>query len=116
IASKDLNGVINSWNKGAERIFGYTPEEIIGKPVQTLIPPELQHEEPGIIDRIRSGDRIEHYETVRMRKGGERIHVSLTVSPIRDSTGRIIGASKIARNITGRKRAEEQRTLLINEL
>jgi PAS domain S-box-containing protein len=116
IASKDLNGVIISWNKGAERLFGYTPEEIIGKPVLTLIPPELQHEEPGIIDRIRNGERIEHYETVRVRKGGERINVSLTVSPIRDSTGRIIGASKIARDITDRKRAEEQRTLLINEL
>ncbi len=116
IASKDLNGVINSWNKGAERLFGYKPREIIGKPVLTLIPPELHHEEPGIIERIRNGERIEHYETVRVRKGGERIHVSLTVSPIRDSTGRVIGASKIARDITERKRAEEQRTLLINEL
>lgn len=116
IASKDLNGIINSWNGGAQRVFGYAPEEIIGKSVLTLIPPELQHEEPGIIGQIRNGQRVEHYETTRIRKDGQRIHVSLTVSPIRDSSGRIIGASKIARDITERKRAEEQRTLLINEL
>jgi len=116
IISKDLNGIINSWNKGAERVFGYAPDEIIGRSVLTLIPPELQHEEPGIIGRIRRGERIEHYETVRLRKDGLRFHISLTVSPVKDARGNIIGASKIARDITERKRAEEQRTLLIHEL
>lgn len=116
IISKDLNGIISSWNKGAERLFGYTPDEIIGRSVLTLIPPELQHEEPGIIARIKNGDRIESFETVRLRKNGERFHISLTVSPVKDATGVIIGASKIARDITDRKRADEQRQLLINEL
>lgn len=116
IISKDLNGVINSWNQGAERLFGYAPAEIIGRSVLTLIPPEHQHEEPGIIERIRSGERIEHYETVRRRKDGSEVYVSLTVSPVRDATGNIIGASKIARDISERRRADEQRTLLINEL
>jgi PAS domain S-box-containing protein len=116
IISKDLNGVINSWNVGAERLFGYTPEEIIGRSVLTLIPPELQHEEPGIIDRIRRGDRIEHFETVRRHKDGSAIPISLSVSPIKDVDGRIVGASKIARDISDRKRADEQRNLLINEL
>lgn len=116
IISKDLNGVINSWNKGAERIFGYTPDEIIGRSVLTLIPPEHQHEEPGIIGRIRRGERMEHYETVRRRKDGSQFYVSLTVSPVKDANGNIIGASKIARDISERRRADEQRTLLINEL
>jgi PAS domain S-box-containing protein len=116
IISKDLNGIINSWNKGAERLFGYQPHEIIGRSVLTLIPPELQHEEPGIIERIRRGERLEHYETVRQRKDGGRIHISLTVSPVKDKDGRIVGASKIARDISERKRADEQRILLINEL
>lgn len=116
IISKDLSGVIKSWNKGAERLFGFAPEEIIGRSVLTLIPPELQHEEPGIIARISRGEPIQHYETERMRKNGERIFISLSVSPVKDGQGRIIGASKIARDITGRKRAEEQRMLLINEL
>jgi PAS domain S-box-containing protein len=116
IISKDLNGIINSWNQGAQRLFGYAPEEIIGRSVLTLIPPELQHEEPGIINRIRSGERIEHYETVRRHKDGSRLHISLTVSPVKDANGRIVGASKIARDITERKRADDQRTLLINEL
>ncbi len=116
IVSKDLSGIINSWNKGAERLFGYKPDEIIGRSVLTLIPPELQHEEPDIIRRISSGQRIEHFETIRVRKNGERFHISLTVSPVKDANGRITGASKIARDITERKRAEQQRTLLINEL
>lgn len=116
IVSKDLGGVINSWNKAAERMFGYAPNEIIGRSILTLIPPELQHEEPDIIRRISRGERIEHFETVRLRKNGERFHISITVSPVRDGDGRISGASKIARDITERKRAEEQRTLLINEL
>jgi PAS domain S-box-containing protein len=116
IISKDLNGIINSWNKGAERLFGYSPDEIIGRSVLTLIPPSLHYEEPGIIDRISRGERIEHFETMRVRKDGEPIFISLSVSPVRDRDGRIIGASKIARDVTERKRADEQRTLLINEL
>ena len=106
IISKDLNGIIASWNQAAERLFGYTAEEMIGKSITLLIPPERQHEEPGILESIRRGDRIEHYETVRRRKDGSLLDVSLTVSPIRDSQGTIVGASKIARNITQRKRVE----------
>ncbi len=116
IISKDLNGIINSWNQGAERLFGYTPDEIIGRSVLTLIPPEYQHEEPTIIGRISRGERIDHYETVRRRKDGSNFFVSLTVSPMKDADGNIVGASKIARDISERRRADEQRTLLINEL
>ena len=100
IVSKDLNGIVTSWNKGAERIFGYTAEEIIGKPITTIIPPELHNDEPVILSKIRAGQRIEHFETVRVRKDGVRIDVSLTVSPIKDSDGTIVGAAKIARDIT----------------
>jgi PAS domain S-box-containing protein len=106
IVSKDLNGIITSWNQGAERLFGYKAEEVIGKPVALLIPPERQDEEPAILERIRRGERIEHYETVRRRKDGSLLDISLTVSPIRDAKGNIIGASKIARDITQRKRVE----------
>jgi PAS domain S-box-containing protein len=106
IISKNLDGVIQTWNRGAERIFGYEAEEIIGKPVTTLMPPERFDEEPEILARLRAGERIEHYETVRRRKDGTRIDVSLTVSPVRDRAGRIVGASKIARDITEQKRAE----------
>jgi PAS domain S-box-containing protein len=106
IASKDLNGVVTSWNRGAERIFGYTGEEIIGRPIAILIPDDRRDEEPDILRRVRNGERIEHYETVRRRKDGRYIDVSLTVSPMRDETGRIIGASKIARDITDRKLAD----------
>jgi PAS domain S-box-containing protein len=116
IISKDLSGIITSWNRGAEQLFGYTADEIIGRSVLTLIPLELQHEEPGIIERIRRGEPISHYDTVRRRKNGERVHISLTISPVRDIHGRVVGASKIARDITERKRAEAQRDLLINEL
>jgi PAS domain S-box-containing protein len=107
IVSKDLNGTIVSWNKGAQRLFGYSADEIIGKPVTTLMPPERQSEEPGILARIRRGEPIDHYETVRQRKDGTLLDVSLTVSPVRDSNGRIVGASKIARDVTGQKRAAE---------
>lgn len=106
IISKDLDGVIQSWNQGAERIFGYTADEIIGKPVTTLFPDELVSEEAGIIDRIRRGERIEHYETVRKHKDGTPIDISLTISPVKDTEGRIVGASKIARDVSDRKRAE----------
>jgi PAS domain S-box-containing protein len=103
IISKDLNGVITTWNKGAERTFGYGAEEVIGKPITILIPPAHQNEEHEILERIRSGQRIEHYETVRRRKNGSLIDVSLTVSPVKNAKGKIIGASKIARDITERK-------------
>jgi len=106
IISKDLNGVIMSWNRGAQRIFGYTGDEVIGKPITMLMPPERVNEEPGILDRIRHGVRVDHYETVRRRKDGTLFDISLTVSPIVDDDGRIVGASKIARDITDRKRAE----------
>lgn len=107
IISKTLDGIITTWNAGAERIFGYTAAEVIGKPVTILFPPELQNEEPGILAKLRRGERIEHYETVRVRKDGTRLDISLTVSPVKDSSGRIIGGSKIARDITDRKRAEQ---------
>jgi PAS domain S-box-containing protein len=106
VVTKTLEGIITSWNKGAERVFGYTAEEAIGKSVTMLIPEDHPDEEPSILARLRRGERIEHYETERVRKDGRRINISLTVSPIRDAGGRIIGASKIARDITGRRRAE----------
>lgn len=113
IVSKDLNGLITSWNKGAERLFGYSAEEIIGKPVATLAAPDVLNEMPGILEKIRRGERVEQYESRRRTKAGEIIHVSLTVSPVRDNSGRIIGASKIARDITERKRIENERALLL---
>jgi PAS domain S-box-containing protein len=106
IVSKDLNGIIQSWNAGAQRIFGYTQEETIGRPIIMLIPPEREHEETAILQRIRRGERIEHYETVRRRKDGSLLDISLTVSPVIDEPGRIVGASKIARDVTERKRTE----------
>lgn len=107
IISKTLEGIITSWNKGAEHIFGYTPEEAIGKSILILIPPDLRSEESEIIGKIKAGKRVEHYETVRVRKDGSRVDISLTVSPIKMPDGTIIGASKIARDITQAKRAEE---------
>lgn len=108
IISKNLDGIIETWNAGAKRIFGYEPEEIIGKSVLTLIPEEQHHEEPVILGRIRRGERIEHFETIRRRKDGSLFPISLTVSPIRDNEGNIIGASKIARDITDKRQAEEK--------
>jgi two-component system, chemotaxis family, CheB/CheR fusion protein len=108
IASKDLNGIVTSWNQAAERIFGYTAEEMIGQPIALLVPPERPDEEPQILARIRQGERIDHYETVRVRKDGRRIDVSVTISPLRDPTGEIVGASKIARDITERKRLQAE--------
>jgi PAS domain S-box-containing protein len=116
IVSKDLNGIIKSWNGGAERLFGYTAEEIIGKPITILIPADRIDEEPEIIECVRRGARVDHYDTVRRRKDGSLIDISLTVSPLKDADGRIIGASKIARDITERKRAQEQQKLLVNEM
>jgi PAS domain S-box-containing protein len=106
ILSKDLTGTITSWNPAATRILGYTAEEMIGQPVLRLIPEELHHEEPVILRKIGSGERIEHFETVRVRKDGRRINVSLTISPLHDGSGKIIGASKILRDISESKRAE----------
>jgi len=106
IISKDLNGVVRTWNDAARRTFGFTAEEMIGQPILKLIPPELQHEEAIILGKIRAGQRIEHYETLRLRKSGERIQIAVTISPIRDDAGRIVGASKIARDISDRKRME----------
>ncbi len=107
IISKNLEGIITSWNAGAQRIFGYSEAEVVGKPIAILIPHELLDNDNENQQRLRSGGRIEHYETVRVSKGGKRVDVSLTISPIRDSAGAIVGASKIARNITERKRAED---------
>ena len=107
IISKDLNGIITSWNPAATRIFGYEPEEMIGQPVLRLIPPELHSEETEILRKVRSGRRIEGYEAVRVSKSGSLLHLSLTISPIRDNSGRIIGASKIARDISDRKKTEK---------
>ena len=107
IISKDLNGVITSWNKGAERLFGYTAAEVIGHSIAILIPPERQDEEPEILARLRRGERMEHFQTIRMRKDGSRMNISLTVSPVKDADGRIVGASKVARDITKLVRQEE---------
>lgn len=115
IISKDLNGVIASFNRGAERLFGYFAEEVIGKPITILIPADRQDEETGILERIRRGDRIDHFETIRQRKDGGLINISLTISPVTDENGKIVGASKIARDITDQKRREEQIALLARE-
>lgn len=116
IVGKNLNGVITTWNPGATRLFGYTAEEIIGKSVSILIPPDREHEERTILDRIGRGERIEHYETIRRRKDGSLVEISLTVSPIRNAEGRVIGASKIARDISERKQKEDRIALLAGEV
>lgn len=116
IISKDLDGTIRSWNKGAERLYGYSAEEAIGRPVTMLIPADYQHEEPEIMARIVKGERVDHYETVRRRKDGTLFHISLTVSPVRDDSGTIIGASKVARDITESKKAKEKLGLLLREM
>jgi PAS domain S-box-containing protein len=107
IISKDLNSIITSWNSGAERIFGYTADEMIGTSVMRLIPPDRQAEEEMILTKIRSGMRVDHFETRRLTKAGREIHASITISPIKDRTGRVVGASKIARDITERKQMDE---------
>ncbi|HEY7819526.1 MAG TPA: PAS domain S-box protein, partial [Vicinamibacteria bacterium] len=100
IASKTLQGVVTSWNRAAEKIFGYSAEEMIGKSITTIIPEDRLSEEAEVLARIVRGEMVDHFETVRMRKDGARVEISLTISPIRDEKGRIIGASKIARDIT----------------
>ena len=115
IVSKDLDGTITNWNRGAERIFGYTAEEAIGRPITIVIPEDRQGEEREILTRIRRGERIEHFETIRQRKHGSLITVSLTVSPVRNAEGKIVGASKIARDITEQKRDQEKIATLAHE-
>ena len=116
ILSKNLDGIIASWNRGAERLFGYTADEIVGKSVTMLIPAERIDEEPEILGRIRRGEHIDHYETVRLRKDGSLVDISLSVSPVKDGHGNIIGASKIARDITERKQAQARQDMLTREL
>ncbi len=115
IVSKNLDGIITSWNRGAGRIFGYLADEVIGQPITILIPPERLYEEDFILERIRRGGRVDHFETIRRRKDGSLIDLSLTISPVRDAAGKIVGASKIARDITDRKRSEAQMSVLARE-
>jgi PAS domain S-box-containing protein len=107
IVSKNLDGIIMSWNQGAERLFGYTAAEAIGKSINILIPPDRFEEEPGILARLRRGERVDHFETIRVRKDGSRLNISLTISPVKDAQGVVVGASKIARDITERVRQEQ---------
>jgi PAS domain S-box-containing protein len=116
IISKNLNGVITSWNRGAELLFGYRAEEVIGKPITILIPEDRQDEEPKILERLRRGERVEHFETIRRSKDGNLIDISLTISPVKNAQGVIVGASKIARDITAQKRAERLQRTLMHEL
>ncbi|MFC3205836.1 sensor histidine kinase [Aquamicrobium soli] len=116
IVSKNLDGIITSWNFGAEQIFGCTESEVIGKSITIIIPPDRQSEEPDILAHIRRGERIHHFETVRQKKDGTLIDVSLTISPVIGPDGRIVGASKIARDISARKAAEKARDLLFREM
>ena len=116
IISKTLDGVVTSWNAGASRIFGYAPEEMIGQPIVRIIPPELRLEEEGILARLRRGERIDHFDTVRVAKDGRRVSISLTVSPIRNGAGEVVGASKVARDVTERQRSEELQRVLVDEL
>jgi|HubBroStandDraft_6_1064221.scaffolds.fasta_scaffold33733_3 PAS domain S-box-containing protein len=109
IISKNLDGVIRSWNAGAERLFGYTAEEAIGKPITLIIPADRLDEEPTILERLRKGERVDHFETIRKRKDGRLVNISLTISPVKDDLGRVIGASKVARDVTDRKEAEQAR-------
>ena len=113
IVGKDLNSIITSWNAAAQRMFGYSAEEMIGKSVRILIPDDRQHEEDDVLSRIRRGQRFEHYETIRRKKDGTLFPVSLTVSPVLNEQGVVIGASKIARDITERVRADEERRRLL---
>src|SRR5881296_4308012 len=116
IIGKTLEGIVVSWNRGAERIFGYTAEEVLGQPITALIPPDRSDEEPKVIERLRRGEHIEHFDTMRRRKDGEEIAVSLTISPIKDEAGTIIGISKIARDISERQRAKVELERLVRDL
>jgi len=112
ILVKDLNGVIHSWSRGAERLFGYRADEVIGKPVYVLIPPDREKEEPHILRLIARGERLDHFRTVRCRKDGTLIDISLSVTPIRDADGQVIGATKVARDVSEMRRTEQQQELL----
>ena len=112
IIGKTLDGIVTTWNRGAQQIYSYSAEEIVGKPISVLAPPDRHNEIPGILEKVRRGARVNNYETVRLKKDGERIDVSLTVSPIKDSSGNVVGASTIARDITKRKRVEEAQRFL----
>jgi PAS domain S-box-containing protein len=116
IISKTLDGVITSWNGAAQQLFGYSPAEAIGQSITIIIPEERLSEESTILAQIRLGERVEHFETIRRGRDGKRVHVSVTVSPVRDADGQIQGASKILRDITDRKRADERQTLLLREM
>ena len=116
IISKDLHSIITSWNFGAERIFGYKPEEVLGRPIWMLFPPDRIQEEQQILDRIKRGERVDHFETLRMRKDGSLVEISLTISPIFDADGRVVGASKIARDISERRRSERAMQVVRMEL
>jgi PAS domain S-box-containing protein len=113
IVSKNLDGIIQSWNGGAQRIFGWSAEEVIGKPITIIIPPDRMDEEPQILRRLRSGERVDHFQTVRMTKDGRQVDVSVTISPIRDEAGRIVAASKVARDVTEVKRIEGEKAKLL---
>ena len=113
IVSKDLNGIVTSWNAAAERMFGFTASEMVGQSIRRIIPDDRQQEEDEVLSRIRRGERVEHYETIRRRKDGTLVPVSLTVSPIRSQDGTVVGASKIARDISERERAEQERQRLL---
>ncbi len=115
IIAKTLDGIVTAWNAGAERLLGYRAEEIIGQPTSVFMPPDRKKEMDGILERIRRGEHVEHFETVRMRKDGKLIPVSLSISPVKDAAGNIVGAAKIARDITERKREEEERERLYKE-
>ncbi|MEQ1887380.1 MAG: PAS domain S-box protein, partial [Bryobacteraceae bacterium] len=116
IISTDADGIITSWNQGAEQLFGYPAIESVGKSVIILLPPDQQDEESGILERIQNGLHVDHSETVRLRKDGSKVWVSLSVSPLRDARGVVIGASKIIRDMTERRRADEHRNILVGEL
>jgi len=115
IVSKNIDGIVTSWNAGAERVFGYTAEEAVGQPIAIVIPQDRQSEEREILTRIRRGERIEHFETIRQHKHGTLITVSLTVSPVKNAEGKIVGASKIARDITEQKRNQDRIAILARE-
>jgi PAS domain S-box-containing protein len=116
IIGKDIDGIITSWNNGAERLFGYTADEVVGKPVTILFPPDRHDEERTILERIMRGERIDHYETIRHRKDGSSVDVSLTISVVKNAEGKIVGASKIVRDITERRRTEAREKMLVSEL
>ena len=116
IISKTINGIITSWNGGAEQLFGYRAEEVIGRPITILIPEDRLDEEPAIIAKLRAGKKVDHFDTTRRRKDGSLVDISLTISPIRDADGTIVGASKIARDVSSRKLEEERQRLLLGEM